>query len=92
MSYQQGTRWAATAAGGMELQLGDGTVLLTISNAGAVTYGAAVTVNAVVLPSLTATERNALADVAGSIIFNETSGKLNFNTGSGWEAVTSAAV
>lgn len=41
--------------------------------------------------SLTTAERDALTGVsAGAIIFNETTSKLNFYTGSGWEAVTSA--
>lgn len=43
-----------------------------------------------IIPQVTETVRDTLANKAGSIIFNTTSGKLNFNTGSGWEAVTSA--
>lgn len=43
-----------------------------------------------VLPSKTTTQRDAMTNKAGLIIFNSTTGKLNFNTGSGWEAVTSA--
>lgn len=44
----------------------------------------------IVLPSITTTQRDAMANKAGILIFNSTTGKLNFNTGSGWEAVTSA--
>ncbi len=43
------------------------------------------------IPSFTATARDALTGVpAGSVILNTTSSKLNFYTGSAWEAVTSA--
>ena len=42
------------------------------------------------LPRLTTTQRDALANASGLLIFNSTTGKLNFNTGSGWQAVTSA--
>jgi hypothetical protein len=42
------------------------------------------------IPRLTTTQRNALTAVAGMLIYNTTSNKLNFYTGSGWEAVTSA--
>lgn len=42
-------------------------------------------------PSYTTAERDALTGmVAGSQIFNSTTSKLNFYTGSAWEAVTSA--
>jgi hypothetical protein len=41
--------------------------------------------------SLTTTERDALTGMDdGAIIFNETTSKLNFYTGSAWEAITSA--
>jgi len=43
-----------------------------------------------ILPSFTTTERDALSNTAGMLILNTTTGKLNFNTGTGWEAVTSA--
>lgn len=43
------------------------------------------------IPSFTTTARDALTSVpAGSVILNTTTGKLNFYTGSAWEAVTSA--
>ncbi len=41
--------------------------------------------------SLTTAERDALTGVtAGAMIFNETTSKLNFYTGSAWEVITSA--
>lgn len=41
--------------------------------------------------SLTTAERDALTSVpAGSVIFNETTSKMNFYNGSAWEAITSA--
>ena len=44
-------------------------------------------------PSYTTTQRDALAGeelYAGEVIFNSTTSKLNFYTGSDWQAVTSA--
>ena len=38
----------------------------------------------------TTTERDALSVDAGTMIFNSTTAKLNFYTGSAWEAITSA--
>ena len=43
-----------------------------------------------VLPGFTTAERDALSPVPGQIIFNTTTGKLNFWTGTAWEAITSA--
>ena len=40
--------------------------------------------------SYTTTERNALTVDAGTMIYNSTTAKLNFYTGSAWEAITSA--
>ena len=40
--------------------------------------------------SYTTTERDALSVDAGTMIFNSTTAKLNFYTGSAWEAITSA--
>lgn len=90
MSFTQGARLIPKADGSVEIVNGAGTVLLTISSGGAVTFGAAVTVGALTLQSVTTTERNALANTAGLVVFNSTTSKLNFNTGAGWEAVTSA--
>lgn len=42
------------------------------------------------LVPLTTTERNATTPVAGSIIYNSTTNKLNFYNGTAWEQVTSA--
>lgn len=41
-------------------------------------------------PRMTTTQRNAMAAVAGLVIYNTTTNKLNVYTGSAWEAVTSA--
>lgn len=64
---------------------------------GTVTYKAndikyaKVSPDGVELPSLTTAQRDAVsAPTAGLIIFNSTTSKLNFYTGSAWEAVTSA--
>lgn len=45
---------------------------------------------AVRIPVMSTTNRNNLAALQGMIILNSTTGKLNFYSGSGWEAVTSA--
>lgn len=42
------------------------------------------------IPSYTTTQRDAITDPGIELIFNSTTGKLNFYTGSAWEAVTSA--
>jgi hypothetical protein len=45
------------------------------------------------LPVLTTAQRDAISSPqAGLLIYNTTTDKLNFYTGAGWEAVTSAAV
>ena len=45
----------------------------------------------VILPSFTTAERDAIASPAtGRIIYNSTTNKINFYSGSSWEAVTSA--
>ena len=41
-------------------------------------------------PNLTTTQRGDYTAQAGEIIFNTTTGKLNFWTGTAWEAITSA--
>jgi|GEM_PF-3842164 len=44
-----------------------------------------------ILPSLTTTQRDAIVGPEeGQLIFNTTTNKLNFYTGSAWEAVTSS--
>ena len=62
---------------------------------GAPATSAALTVTSttqgVLLPRMTATQRDAIATpAAGLLVYNTTSGKLNFYNGSAWEAVTSA--
>lgn len=44
----------------------------------------------VIPPSLTTAQRDVYDAQPGETIFNTTTGKLNFWTGSAWEAVTSA--
>lgn len=61
---------------------------------GAPATSAALTVTSttqgVLLPRMTATQRDAIATpAAGLLVYNTTSGKLNFYNGSAWEAVTS---
>jgi hypothetical protein len=49
------------------------------------------TLDVVILPSMTTVVRDAVSlPAGGSLIFNSTTSKLNFYTGSAWEAVTSA--
>jgi hypothetical protein len=42
-----------------------------------------------IIRAMTTAERDAMANKEGLTIFNTTTNKLNFNTGSAWEAVTS---
>jgi len=42
-----------------------------------------------IVPIMTTTTRDAMTNREGLVIFNTTTNKLNFNTGAGWEAVTS---
>lgn len=88
MSFQAGTRWVPTAAGGMVLTSAAGTVLLTISAAGVANWP--TTTAAFALPILTDEQRDALTAAEGMIIYNATDNKLEFYTGAAWEAVTSA--
>lgn len=45
----------------------------------------------VILPTLTTAQRDAITSpVAGTLIYNSTTGKLNFRAAAAWEAVTSA--
>jgi hypothetical protein len=48
------------------------------------------TTKGVRFPNMTTTEKNAIANVAGNVIFDTTLGKLCVNTGSGWQTITSA--
>ncbi len=64
-----------------------------IQTGGAIQFGSAgvTTTRYMVLPTVTTTQRNALVDkVAGALVYNSSTNKLNFWTGSAWEAVTSA--
>lgn len=90
MSFTQSAKLVPLSNGGIQIVNASGTVLLSITSAGAVTFGAAATTGALTLQSVTTTERNALTAVAGMVVFNSTTSKLNFYTGAAWEAVTSA--
>lgn len=48
------------------------------------------TTKGVRFPNMTTTQKNAIANVAGNVIFDTTLGKLCVNTGSGWQTITSA--
>ena len=43
-----------------------------------------------IAPSYTTSDRDNLTPIQGMVIFNTTTSKLNFYTGSAWEAITSA--
>jgi hypothetical protein len=47
------------------------------------------TTKGVRFPNMTTTQKNAMANVAGNVIFDTTLGKLCVNTGSGWQTITS---
>lgn len=47
------------------------------------------TTKGVRFPNMTTTQKNAIANVAGNVIFDTTLGKLCVNTGSGWQTITS---
>lgn len=91
MSDTGGPRWVSTGSGGINLLAADGSVLLSVSSVGALTFGAAATVTGMVIQSMTSTQRDALSSpTAGTIIYNSTTNKLNVRVAAGWEAVTSA--
>ena len=48
------------------------------------------TTKGVRFPNMTTTQKNAMSDVAGNMVFDTTLGKMCFNTGSSWETITSA--
>lgn len=84
------TQWVPGANGSMVLQSGS-TTLMTITSAGLLTFGAAATTGAMVIQSMTTTQRDALsAPAAGTIIYNSSTNKLNVRVAAAWEAVTSA--
>lgn len=49
-----------------------------------------ILVNNLIIGKYTSTQRDQLPALQSQIIFNTTTSKLNFYTGSAWEAVTSA--
>ena len=61
---------------------------------GSVTASADVkvdTTSGALYPSvLNATQRDALSTSTGALVYNSSTGKLNFYTGTAWEAVTSS--
>lgn len=57
-----------------------GTVVETINLGGLV----------VTFPNITTTQKNAMSNVAGYMVFDTTLGKMCFNTGSAWETITSS--
>lgn len=48
------------------------------------------TTKGLLLPRMTATQRDAISAVAGLVVYNSDSNKINFYNGSAWEVVTSA--
>lgn len=47
------------------------------------------TTKGVRFPNMTTTQKNAIANVAGNVVFDTTLGKLCVNTGSAWQTITS---
>lgn len=47
------------------------------------------TTSGVRFPNMTTTEKNAIANLAGNVVFDTTLGKLCVNTGSSWQTITS---
>ena len=48
------------------------------------------TTKGVRFPNMTTTQKNAMSNVAGNMVFDTTLGKMCFNTGTSWETITSA--
>jgi len=91
VSFAAGTRWVPKASGAVDLVGADGTVLLSVTAAGALTFGAAATTGALRVQNMTGTERDNISDpAAGMVIYNTSTNKLNVRVAAGWEAVTSA--
>lgn len=90
MTLAAGTRWVPKASGAIDLVGADGTVLMSITAAGAFTFGAAATTGALRVQNMTGAERDAISPGAGTIIYNTTTNKLNVRVAAAWEAITSA--
>lgn len=73
---------------------------MTIDNSGNVGIGATANTSSILdaqsttkgvrFPNMTTTQKNAIANVAGNVVFDTTLGKLCVNTGAGWQTITSA--
>lgn len=90
MALAAETRWVPKSNGGIDLVASDGTVLLSLTAAGALTFGAGVTTPGLRVQNMTGAQRDALTASAGTIIYNTTTNKLNVRVAAAWEAVTSA--
>lgn len=77
---------AVTATGNLTV----GTHIANGAGVNLATAGA-ITKRFMVLPTVTTTQRDALTNtVAGALVYNSSTNKLNFYTGSAWEVVTSS--
>ena len=94
-----GTSSADTTAGILRFGTA-GTTKVTIDTIGNVGIGTASpnaasivdaqsTTKGVRFPNMTTTQKNAIANVAGNVVFDTTLGKLCVNSGSGWQTITS---
>ena len=91
MSYTNSVRWMPQSDGSVQLRNApDNATLMTISASGVITLGSSTTLALQRLQSLTTAQRDLIAPSSPALIFNSTTGKLNFWTGAAWEAVTSA--
>jgi hypothetical protein len=59
-----------------------------VANAAAILHVQSTT-KGVRFPNMTTTQKNAIANVAGNVVFDTTLGKLCVNSGSGWQTITS---
>lgn len=90
MSYTAGARLIPTAAGGANLVAADGTLIMAFGPTGTVTGNGGTTIPAFVVQSVTTTQRDAMTAVAGTLVYNTSTGKLNVKVAAAWEAITSA--
>lgn len=97
--------WNILADTGTALNVESGNIVRLQGGSGVSTVVSQVTVGATVydnivisqdnslglqLPSFTTTQKNALANTAGIVVYDSTLGKMCFNTGSGWQTITSS--